>query len=106
MQKFILSEPTGSNGKTSTKELLSLVLSKKYKVFKSEKNYNNILGLCNMLLKLEDEEYAVFEMGMNHLGEISEMSKILKPHIGLITNIGTAHIGNLLSKENILKANG
>ena len=95
---------TGSVGKTSTKELLAQVLSKKYKVFKTEKNYNNILGLSLMLLKLEDEEYAVFEMGMNRLGEISEMSKILKPHIGLITNIGTAHIGNLLSKENILKA--
>lgn len=95
---------TGSNGKTSTKELLSLVLSKKYKVFKSKENFNNILGLCMMMLELNDEEVAVFEMGMNHPGEISEMSKILKPHFGLITNIGTAHIGNLGSKENILKA--
>ena len=95
---------TGSNGKTSTKELLHLVISNKYTCFKSKKNYNNILGLCMMLIDLKDEEYAVFELGMNHLGEVSEMSKILKPDIGLITNIGSSHIGNLGSKENILKA--
>ena len=95
---------TGSNGKTSTKELLHLIISSKYTCFKSKKNYNNILGLCMMLLELKDEEYAVFELGMNHLGEISEMSKILRPDIALITNIGSSHIGNLGSKENILKA--
>lgn len=95
---------TGSNGKTSTKELLHLILSSKYNVFKSKENYNNILGLCMMILELKDEEIAIFELGMNHLNEISEMSKIVKPDIGLITNIGTAHIGNLLTKENILKA--
>lgn len=95
---------TGSNGKTSTKELLHLVISSKYTCFKSKKNYNNILGLCMMLMELYDEEYAVFELGMNHLGEISEMSKILSPNIALITNIGSSHIGNLLNKENILKA--
>lgn len=95
---------TGSNGKTSTKELLHLILSKKYKTYKSRDNYNNILGICMMLIDLDDSEYAIFELGMNHFYEISEMSKILKPHIGLITNIGTAHIGNLGCKENILKA--
>ena len=95
---------TGSNGKTSTKEMLSTVLKERYKVFKSYKNYNNILGVCLNLLSIKDEDVLVFEIGMNHLGEIEEMSKILKPDIGVITNIGTAHIGNLKSKKNILKA--
>lgn len=95
---------TGSNGKTSTKELLYLILKKKYRTFKAKDSYNNILGLCLMILELNEEEYAIFEMGMNHEKEISEMSKLLKPDIALITNIGTAHIGNLKTKENILKA--
>ena len=95
---------TGSNGKTSTKEMLSTVLKQKYKVFKSYKNYNNILGVCLNLLDIKDEDILIFEVGMNHLGEIEGMSKILKPDIGVITNIGTAHIGNLKSKKNILKA--
>lgn len=95
---------TGSNGKTSTKEMLSTVLKEKYKVFKSYDNYNNILGVSLNLLNTKNEEILIFEVGMNHLGEIEEISKILKPDIGIITNIGTAHIGNLKSKKNILKA--
>lgn len=95
---------TGSNGKTTTKELLYSVLSVKYNVFKSYKNYNNIIGICKMILSLGNEEKAIFELGMNHEGEIDEMVNILKPHIGIITNIGTSHIGNLKTKENILKA--
>ena len=95
---------TGSNGKTSTKEIMYQVLSEKYKVFKSIDNFNNILGMTLMMLEVKDEDILIFEMGMNHLKEISQMSKILKPDIGVITNIGTAHIGNLGSKENILKA--
>ena len=95
---------TGSNGKTSTKEMLSTVLNEKYKVFKSYDNYNNILGVSLNLLNIKNEEVLIFEVGMNHLGEISEISKILKPDIAVITNIGTAHIGNLKSKKNILKA--
>ncbi len=95
---------TGSNGKTTTKEMTASVLSGKYSVFKSIKSYNNVIGICKMLLKLKEEDVAVFELGMNHAGEIKEMVDILKPDIGLITNIGTAHIGNLGSKEEILKA--
>ena len=95
---------TGSVGKTSTKDMLANVISQKYKTLKTEGNYNNNIGLPLTILRLQDEEVAVIEMGMNHLGEISYLSKIAKPDISVITNVGTAHIGNLGSKENILKA--
>lgn len=96
---------TGSVGKTTTKELISLILSKKYKVLKTEGNKNNHIGLPMTLLNLNDSyDICVLELGMNHLGEISYLSKICKPDIGIITNIGTAHIGNLGSKKNIFKA--
>ena len=96
---------TGSVGKTTTKELIYLVLSKKYKVLKSNKNQNNHIGLPLTLLNL-DETYdiVVTELGMNHFNEISYLSKICNPDYAIITNIGTAHIGNLGSKKNILKA--
>ena len=96
---------TGSVGKTTTKELIYLVLSKKYKVLKSNKNQNNHIGLSLTLLNL-DETYdiVVTELGMNHFNEISYLSKICNPDYAIITNIGTAHIGNLGSKKNILKA--
>ena len=95
---------TGSVGKTSTKDIIANVLSEKYKVLKTEGNNNNHIGLPFTILRLQDEEIAVIEMGMNHLGEISYLTKIAKPDIAVITNIGTAHIGNLGSRENILKA--
>ena len=95
---------TGSVGKTSTKDIIANVLSKKYKTLKTEGNNNNDIGLPLTILKLKDEKIAVIEMGMNHLGEISELTKIAKPTISVITNIGTSHIGNLGSRENILKA--
>ena len=95
---------TGSVGKTSTKDMISSVLETKYKVCKTKGNFNNHLGLPLTILSLKDEEILVLEMGMNHLGEISTLSKIAKPTIGVITNVGTAHIGNLGSRENILKA--
>ena len=96
---------TGSVGKTTTKELIYSVLSKKYKVLKSEKNKNNNIGCPLTLLNL-DETYdiIVLEFGMNHFNEISYLSKICNPDYAIITNIGTAHIGNLGSKKNILKA--
>lgn len=96
---------TGSVGKTTTKELIYSVLSKKYKVLKSEKNKNNNIGCPLTLLNL-DETYdiIVLEFGMNHFNEISYLSKICNPDYAVITNIGTAHIGNLGSKKNILKA--
>jgi len=96
---------TGSYGKTTTKEIISDILTQKYKVLKSEKNYNNHIGLPLTLFKLnEKHDICILEMGMNHLGEISKLSKMVKPNIGVITNVGTAHIGNLGSQKNILKA--
>ena len=95
---------TGSVGKTSTKDVIASVLSQKFKVLKTEGNHNNDIGVPLTILRLQDEEIAVVEMGMNHFEEISRLSKIAKPTIGVITNIGTSHIGNLGSRENILKA--
>lgn len=95
---------TGSAGKTSTKDLVHAALSKKYNVFKTPGNKNNEIGLPMTLLNLKNEDIAVLEMGMNHFKEISYLTNIVKPDIAIINNIGTAHIGNLGSKENILKA--
>ena len=95
---------TGSVGKTSSKDIIANVVSKKFKTLKTIGNNNNNIGLPFTILRLKDEEVAVLEMGMNHLGEISLLSKIAKPTICVITNIGTSHIGNLGSRENILKA--
>lgn len=95
---------TGSVGKTSTKDMVSSVLSTKYKVLKTEGNNNNNIGLPFTILRYKDEDVMVLEMGMNHMGEISYLTDIARPTIGVITNIGTAHIGILGSRENILKA--
>lgn len=95
---------TGSNGKTTTKELIASLLSNKYKVLKNEGNLNNHIGLPITILNYEDEDVIVLEMGMNHFKEIDYLTKICHPSIGVITNIGTAHIGNLGSQKNILKA--
>lgn len=95
---------TGSVGKTSTKDMIASVLKTKYKVLKTEGNNNNHIGLPLTILRLKDEEIMVLEMGMNNLGEISYLTNIAKPTIAVITNVGTAHIGNLGSRENIMKA--
>lgn len=95
---------TGSVGKTSTKDMIYSVVSKKYKTLKTLGNNNNNIGLPLTILRLRDEEVMILEMGMNHFNEISYLSDIAKPDIAIITNIGTAHIGNLGSRENILKA--
>lgn len=95
---------TGSVGKSSVKELLYDVLSKKYNVLKSIGNFNNHIGLPKTLLNIDNHDICIIELGMNHLGEISTLSKMASPNIGIITNIGSAHIGNLGNKENILKA--
>lgn len=95
---------TGSVGKTSTKDIVAAVMSQKYKVLKTQGNLNNDIGLPFTLLRLHDENAIVVEMGMNHFGEISLLTSIAKPTLAIITNIGTAHIGNLGSRENILKA--
>lgn len=95
---------TGSVGKTSTKDIIANVMSQKFNTLKTEGNNNNDIGLPFTILNLRNHEVAVIEMGMNHPGEIEELTKIAKPHISVITNIGTSHIGNLGSRENILKA--
>lgn len=95
---------TGSVGKTSTKDMIASVIEQKYKVHKTQGNYNNAIGLPLTILGLKNEEVLVVEMGMNHLGEIDYLTNIAKPTIAVITNIGTSHIGNLGSRENILKA--
>ena len=93
---------TGTNGKTTTKELIYLALSSKYKTLKNIKNYNNEIGVPFTLLKL-DESYtaAVIEMGMNHKGEIERLSAMTSPDIGVITNIGPGHLEFLGSIENV-----
>ena len=95
---------TGSVGKTSTKDIVASVMSEKYNVLKTEGNHNNHIGLPLTLLELKDHTAMCIEMGMNHFNEISLLTNILKPTIAVITNVGTAHIGNLGSRENILKA--
>lgn len=95
---------TGSVGKTSTKDIISNVVSQKYKTLKTQGNNNNNIGLPFTIFNLQDQEAAVIEMGMNHFGELSKLTKIAKPTISVITNVGTSHIGNLGSRENILKA--
>ena len=95
---------TGSVGKTTTKDMIYAVLSKKFKTLKTQGNYNNGICLPLTLLSYKDEEIMVLEMGMNSFGEISLLSEITRPDTALILNVGKSHIGNLGSRENILKA--
>ena len=95
---------TGSVGKTSTRDIIANVVRTQYKTLQTEGNQNNAIGLPTTLLKLKDHEAVVVESRMNHLGEIRYLGKIAKPTVAVITNIGTAHIGFLGSRENILKA--
>ena len=96
---------TGSNGKTSTKDLIASALSPYFNIRKTEGNYNNELGLPLTILSLDEQtEYAVLEMGMSGFGEISFLSKLAKPDYVVITNIGEAHMLDLGSREGIAKA--
>lgn len=96
---------TGSVGKTTTKDMIASVLSQKYRTLKTQKNYNNDIGVPDTIFNLEKEhEAAVIEMGMNHFGEIEYLAEIGRPDIAVITNIGESHIANLGSQEGIFKA--
>ena len=96
---------TGSVGKTSTKDMVSAVLSAKYNTLKTEGNFNNDIGLPKTLFRLgESTEAAVIEMGMSDRGEISALSGAAHPNCAVITNIGFCHIENLKTRENILAA--
>ena len=96
---------TGSVGKTSTKAMIASVMSREYNTLKTENNYNNEIGVPLTLFRLSDDhEAAVIEMGMNHFGEISRLTRTVRPDTAVITNIGISHIENLGSREGILKA--
>jgi UDP-N-acetylmuramoyl-tripeptide--D-alanyl-D-alanine ligase len=95
---------TGTNGKTTTKELMAAVLSSKYNVLYTEGNLNNHIGVPLTLLKLRKEhEFGIIEMGANHPGEINELCEIADPDYGLITNIGKAHLEGFGSLDGIIQ---
>lgn len=96
---------TGSNGKTTTKDLIASVLSVKYDVGKTEGNLNNHIGVPLTLLAMSEKtEVGVVEMGMNHKGEISQLSKLTRPDAAVITNIGESHLAFFKSREEIAEA--
>ena len=96
---------TGSCGKTTVKEMLYFFLSQFAYSYKSPKSYNNNIGLpLSILNQPISSKYSVYELGMNKIGEINYLSSILKPQVGIITNIAPAHIGKLKSLNNIFKA--
>ena len=96
---------TGSSGKTTVKELISSVILQKYKVHKTEANFNNEIGVPKTILEMpEDTEVLVLELAMRAKGEISFLSKTAKPNLAVITNVGAAHIGRLGSLQAIMEA--
>jgi UDP-N-acetylmuramoyl-tripeptide--D-alanyl-D-alanine ligase len=98
---------TGSNGKTSTKDFVAATLAKKFRVTKTEGNFNNHVGLPQTMLAASvDDEIAVWEIGMNHPGEIAALAKLAAPDVAIITNVGIAHIEFMGSREAIALEKG
>ena len=98
---------TGSNGKTTTRKMTAAVMRRKYNILWSRGNYNNEIGLSLTLLNLKaDHQWAVLEMGANHPGEIGGLAQISRPNIGVITNIGPAHLEGFGSLEGVASAKG
>src|SRR6185503_12825021 len=98
---------TGSNGKTSTKDFAAAVLARKFRVTKTEGNFNNHVGLPRTILEaMPEDEIGVWEIGMNHPGEIGSLARIAKPDAAIITNVGVAHIEFMGSRDAIAKEKG
>ena len=98
---------TGTNGKTTTKELISAVLSQSYNILYTQGNLNNHIGVPVTLLRLKAEhDLAVIEMGANHPGEIKSLAEIAEPDYGIITNVGKAHLEGFGSFEGVIKTKG
>ncbi|MFH1321631.1 MAG: UDP-N-acetylmuramoyl-tripeptide--D-alanyl-D-alanine ligase [Bacteroidota bacterium] len=96
---------TGTNGKTTTKDLIKCVLNKKYKTFATRGNLNNHIGVPLSILSISnDSEIAIIEMGANHIGEIEQLCKIAQPDHGIITNIGKAHLEGFGGEEGVINA--
>ncbi|HZR05616.1 MAG TPA: UDP-N-acetylmuramoyl-tripeptide--D-alanyl-D-alanine ligase [Candidatus Udaeobacter sp.] len=98
---------TGSNGKTSTKDFAAAVLARRFRVTKTQGNFNNHVGLPRTILEATlQDEVAVWEIGMNHPGEVAALAKVAAPDVGIITNIGVAHIEFMGSRESIAEEKG
>lgn len=98
---------TGSNGKTSTKDFAAAVLARRFRVTKTQGNFNNHIGLPRTILEAtSQDEVAVWEIGMNHPGEVAALAKVAAPDVGIITNIGVAHIEFMGSRERIAQEKG
>src|SRR2546430_12794636 len=98
---------TGSNGKTSTKDFVASVLAGKFRVTKTEGNFNNHVGLPRTILEAtSNDEVAVWEIGMNHPGEVAALAKLAAPDVAILTNIGVAHIEFMGSRETIAAEKG
>jgi UDP-N-acetylmuramoyl-tripeptide--D-alanyl-D-alanine ligase len=96
---------TGSTGKTTTKDMVDAVCATKYRTAKTPGNFNNHIGLPLSILGMKEEtQLGIFEMGMDHPGEIAFLSNMVKPDVGIITNVGYSHMEKLGSQENILRA--
>ncbi len=104
---LLVAAVTGSNGKTTCKEMLAAILARRHHLLKNRGNYNNHIGLPLTLLELDREHTAcVVEMGMNATGEIARLTEIAQPQVGVVTNVGPAHLGPLGSLENVAAAKG